>query len=135
MNLKSQPKLSKKLYSTKWSELVSHMVLNTFNEGHFNKPSILPFTEDMQRLHQRLEKTARLASENPEKTISTDLRGTLQSYFGENNSHQPKTWWRRSKNATKRIPQERYCSPAQGCCAGPQKSSHKNLAKISAMWN
>ncbi|KAL0973531.1 hypothetical protein UPYG_G00205510 [Umbra pygmaea] len=57
-------KTFKTLYSTKWSELVSHTALTTLNEGHFNKPSTLPFTEDVQRLHLHLEKTASLASEN-----------------------------------------------------------------------
>ncbi|XP_024119917.1 uncharacterized protein LOC112141094 isoform X9 [Oryzias melastigma] len=46
----------KTLYSTKWSEFISHTALSTLNERHFNKPSTLPFTEDVQCLHRHLEK-------------------------------------------------------------------------------
>ncbi|KAM9707776.1 uncharacterized protein ACNS7B_000282 isoform 5-T5 [Menidia menidia] len=53
----------KKLYSSKWSELVSHTALTTLSDKRFNKPSTLPFTEDVQRLHQHLEKIASSASE------------------------------------------------------------------------
>lgn len=47
----------KTLYATKWSELISHTALTTLSERRFNKPSTLPFTEDVQRLHKHLEKT------------------------------------------------------------------------------
>ncbi|KAI3355954.1 hypothetical protein L3Q82_004240 [Scortum barcoo] len=67
----------KTLYTTKWSELVSHTALTTLNEGHFNKPSTLPFTEDVQRLHQHLEKTADLASEVLEKTPTQQVYAEL----------------------------------------------------------
>lgn len=66
-----------KLYTTKWSELVSHTALTTLNEGHFNKPSTLPFTEDVQRLHQHLEKVAGSAFEKLEKTPSPQVYGEL----------------------------------------------------------
>ncbi|XP_053531083.1 uncharacterized protein LOC108261504 [Ictalurus punctatus] len=65
------------LYNAKWSELVSHTALTTLNEGHFNKPSTLPFTEDVQRLHQRLEKIAGFASENLKKIPSAQVYGEL----------------------------------------------------------
>jgi len=45
----------KKLCNSKWSEVVSHGALTTLHEGHFNKPSTLPFTEDVQRLHNILK--------------------------------------------------------------------------------
>ncbi len=48
----------KKLYSSKWSEMISHTALVTLNEAKFNKPSTLPFTQDAQSLHRFLEKTA-----------------------------------------------------------------------------
>lgn len=67
----------KKLYNSKWSELVSHGALTTLHEGHFNKPSTLPFTEDVQRLHQHLETVADLASDNLKKTASTKVYGEL----------------------------------------------------------
>ncbi|XP_028281560.1 uncharacterized protein LOC114448636 [Parambassis ranga] len=51
----------KKLYTSKWSELVSHGALNTPSDAKYNKPSTLPFTEDVQILHQYLEKSAESA--------------------------------------------------------------------------
>ncbi|XP_073667579.1 uncharacterized protein [Paramisgurnus dabryanus] len=67
----------KKLVNSKWSELVSHGALTTLHEGHFNKPSTLPFTEDVQRLHQHLETVADLATDNLKKTASTKVYGEL----------------------------------------------------------
>ncbi|KAK0151334.1 Histone-lysine N-methyltransferase set-1 [Merluccius polli] len=48
----------KKLYTSKWSELVSHGALNTLSDAKYNKPSTLPFTEDVQILHRYLDKSA-----------------------------------------------------------------------------
>lgn len=48
----------KKLYTSKWSELVSHIALNTLRDAKYNKPSTLPLTEDVQILHQYLLKSA-----------------------------------------------------------------------------
>ena len=52
----------KKLQSTKWSEYVSHNALNTLTDAKYNKPLTLPFTEDVQKLHQFLEKNAQCAT-------------------------------------------------------------------------
>ncbi|XP_057211659.1 uncharacterized protein LOC130567503 isoform X1 [Triplophysa rosa] len=60
----------KKLYSSKWSELISHSALVTLNEAKFNKPSTLPFTKDVQCLHQFLEKSAHAAFEKLKETAS-----------------------------------------------------------------
>ncbi|XDV36910.1 hypothetical protein PO909_006624 [Leuciscus waleckii] len=51
----------KKLYTSRWSELVSHSALKTLSDAKYNKPSTLPFTEDVQILHQYLEKSAESA--------------------------------------------------------------------------
>ena len=48
----------KKLYTSKWSELVSNGALNTLSDAKYNKPSTLPFTEDIQILQQYLVKSA-----------------------------------------------------------------------------
>lgn len=61
----------KTLYSTKWSELISHTALTTLNERKFNKPSTLPFTEDVQRLHRHLEKTTEQALKDLEHHSSS----------------------------------------------------------------
>ncbi|KAL7846096.1 hypothetical protein AOLI_G00242880 [Acnodon oligacanthus] len=60
----------KKLYTTKWSEMISHTALSPLNEAKFNKPSTLPFTHDVQLLHKHLETTANAASENLKKAPS-----------------------------------------------------------------
>lgn len=61
--LKKSCQAFKTLYLSKWSELVSHTALTTLSDKRFNKPSTLPFTEDVQHLHQHLEKVANLASD------------------------------------------------------------------------
>lgn len=50
-------KTFKKFYNSKWSELVSHGALTTLHEGHFNKPSTLPFTEVVQRRRLNQQKS------------------------------------------------------------------------------
>lgn len=60
----------KKLYSSKWSEMISHTALVTLNEAKFNKPSTLPFTQDVQSLHRLLEKTAHTAFQKLQETAS-----------------------------------------------------------------
>ncbi|XP_048830876.1 uncharacterized protein LOC125725220 isoform X8 [Brienomyrus brachyistius] len=67
----------RKLYTTKWSELISHRALSTMNEAKFNKPSTLPFTHDVQLLHKHLETTANAASENLKKTSSSQSYAEL----------------------------------------------------------
>lgn len=67
----------KKLYDAKWSELVSHRALTTLHEAHFNKPSTLPFTEDVQKLHGHLEKVTDLVSENLKSSSSPQAYGDL----------------------------------------------------------
>lgn len=54
----------KKLYFTKWSELISHHAPSTLSEAKVNKPSTLPFTQDVQLLHKHLLKTSDVALEH-----------------------------------------------------------------------
>ncbi|XP_059184722.1 uncharacterized protein LOC131967990 [Centropristis striata] len=61
----------KKLYSSKWSEMVSHSALNTLSDAKYNKPSTLPFTEDVRILHQYLEKSAESAFCNLKEKATT----------------------------------------------------------------
>ncbi|XP_053707447.1 uncharacterized protein LOC128750869 [Synchiropus splendidus] len=46
----------KKLYTSKWSEVISHGALTTLSDAKYNKPSTLPFTEDVKLLHGYLER-------------------------------------------------------------------------------
>lgn len=46
----------KRLCSCEWAEHVSHAALATLSKSKFNKPSTIPFTHDVQLLHQHLEK-------------------------------------------------------------------------------
>ncbi|XP_039865678.1 uncharacterized protein LOC120720108 isoform X3 [Simochromis diagramma] len=64
----------KKLYVSKWSEMVSHRALNTLSEAKFNKPSTLPFTEDVRILHHYLQKSAESAF------CSLENEATAQNY-------------------------------------------------------
>ncbi|KAI9521364.1 hypothetical protein NQZ68_007679 [Dissostichus eleginoides] len=54
-------KMFQKLYTSKWSEFVPHSALNTLSGAKYNKPSTLPFTEDVQILHRHLDKSAESA--------------------------------------------------------------------------
>ncbi|XP_062419595.1 uncharacterized protein LOC134132279 isoform X3 [Pungitius pungitius] len=56
-----------KLCSKEWSELVSHNALSTLSKAKFNKPSTIPFTQDVQLLHQHLEKKSADAVEDLKK--------------------------------------------------------------------
>lgn len=58
----------KSLYSTKWCELVSHSALNSLK--NFDKPTTLPFTQDVQLLHAHLEKAAKVAFDQLKKEAS-----------------------------------------------------------------
>ncbi|KAL3999238.1 PRA1 family protein 2 [Sarotherodon galilaeus] len=64
----------KKLYVSKWFEMVSHRALNTLSEAKFNKPSTLPFTEDVCILHHYLQKSAESAF------CSLENEATAQNY-------------------------------------------------------
>ncbi|XP_059367604.1 uncharacterized protein LOC132106026 isoform X2 [Carassius carassius] len=46
----------KRLCSSEWTGHVSHASLSTLNKSKFSKPSTIPFTQDVQLLHQYLEK-------------------------------------------------------------------------------
>uniref|UniRef100_A0AAV2M4K5 Uncharacterized protein n=1 Tax=Knipowitschia caucasica TaxID=637954 RepID=A0AAV2M4K5_KNICA len=77
-----------KLYTSKWCELVSHSALNTLSTLKYNKPSTLPFTEDVRTLHQYLQKSAdaavgSLTEEATSKTYAelSKLEQQLCSYF------------------------------------------------------
>ncbi|XP_029949996.1 uncharacterized protein LOC115390320 isoform X2 [Salarias fasciatus] len=61
----------KKLHTSKWSELVSHKALSTLSDAKYNKPSTLPFTQDVQILHKHLEKTAERAVSDLKEEATT----------------------------------------------------------------
>ncbi len=52
------------LCTKEWTELVSHTALATLNKAKFNKPSTIPFTQDVQRFHQYLEQKSADAVKN-----------------------------------------------------------------------
>ncbi|XP_028985935.1 uncharacterized protein LOC114843500 [Betta splendens] len=60
-NLIKSTETFKRLYRSKWSELLSHSTPNTLSDAKYNKPSTLPFTKDVQKLHQYLEKQSESA--------------------------------------------------------------------------
>lgn len=61
----------KRLYSSKWAELVSHCALNTLSDAKYNKPSTLPFTEDVQILHRYFDKSLETAFYNLKEEATT----------------------------------------------------------------
>lgn len=44
----------KQMYTTKWNECVSASALKTLNEAKWNSPELLPFTEDVKKMHMHL---------------------------------------------------------------------------------
>ncbi|XP_042578512.1 uncharacterized protein LOC109065761 isoform X4 [Cyprinus carpio] len=54
----------KRLCSSEWTGHVSNAALATLNKSKFSKPSTIPFTQDVQLLHQYLEKKSVDVSES-----------------------------------------------------------------------
>ncbi|KAA8579044.1 hypothetical protein FQN60_010568 [Etheostoma spectabile] len=67
----------KQLYASTWSELVPHRALNTPQDAKYNKPSTLPFTKDVQILHQYLKKAAESAFCSLKEEATTQNYGRL----------------------------------------------------------
>lgn len=57
-------KMFQHMYSTKWNELVSASALKTLNEAKWNSPELLPFTEDVKKMHMYLSNKTELYKEN-----------------------------------------------------------------------
>lgn len=49
-------KVFRELCNTKWSECISSQALRTLNEAKWNAPQLLPFTEDVKKMHQYIDK-------------------------------------------------------------------------------
>ncbi|XP_077424987.1 uncharacterized protein LOC144053930 [Vanacampus margaritifer] len=81
----------RKLYTSKWCELISNKALSTLSSAKYNKPTTLPFTEDIQVLHQYLQKTADSAVSNlmeeatPKNYAEIEIEGNLSFSENENN--------------------------------------------------
>ncbi|XP_039544399.1 uncharacterized protein LOC120490938 isoform X1 [Pimephales promelas] len=56
-------KMFMQMYETKWNEHVSSSALKTLNEAKWNSPELLPFTEDVKKLHIHLSNETRLYQE------------------------------------------------------------------------
>ncbi|XP_058230695.1 uncharacterized protein LOC131343211 [Hemibagrus wyckioides] len=80
----------KKLYSSKWSDFISHNALSTLNEAKFNKPLTLPFTHDVQLLHKHLETIADVSSEKLKQAPSPQLcQDCLRLYASQCGAQNP----------------------------------------------
>ncbi|KAJ0058304.1 hypothetical protein NL108_013080 [Boleophthalmus pectinirostris] len=44
----------KQMYTTKWNECVSASAMKTLNEAKWNAPELLPFTDDVKKMHMHL---------------------------------------------------------------------------------
>ncbi|XP_071329276.1 uncharacterized protein [Trachinotus anak] len=49
-------KTTRSLYEKKWDVCVSSRALQTLKEGKWNTPQLLPFTEDVKKMHMHLDK-------------------------------------------------------------------------------
>ncbi|XP_067268768.1 uncharacterized protein [Pseudorasbora parva] len=56
-------KIFKQMYATKWNECVSASALKTLNEAKWNSPELLPFTEDVKKMHMHLSNQTKLYQE------------------------------------------------------------------------
>ena len=66
-----------RLCTKEWTELVSHTALATLSKSKFNKTLTIPFTKDVQLLHQYLEKKSVDAVENLKKHESPQMYAEL----------------------------------------------------------
>lgn len=72
----------KQVYDTKWNECVSACALKNLRESTWNKPELLPFTEDVKKMHlhlnaKRKEFQSNLMLEQTPKNWSNLARATL----------------------------------------------------------
>ncbi len=56
-------KMFQQMYNTKWNEFVSASALKTLNEAKWNSPELLPFTEDVKKMHIHLSNQTKLYQE------------------------------------------------------------------------
>ncbi len=56
-------KMFQQIYNTKWNEFVSASALKTLNEAKWNSPELLPFTEDVKKMHIHLSNQTKLYQE------------------------------------------------------------------------
>ncbi|XP_051722771.1 uncharacterized protein LOC127497959 isoform X2 [Ctenopharyngodon idella] len=56
-------KMFQQMYTTKWNEFVSSSALKTLNEAKWNSPELLPFTEDVKKMHMHLSNQTELYQE------------------------------------------------------------------------
>ena len=66
-----------RLCTKEWATLVSHTPLDTLSKSKFNKPSTIPFTQDVQLLNHYLEKKSADAVENLKKHESPQMYAEL----------------------------------------------------------
>lgn len=72
----------RRIYESKWNEVISAAALTTLSEAKWNKPQVLPFTEDVKTLHAFLTSTMKelvsvLQDEPNEKSYATLCKVTL----------------------------------------------------------
>ncbi|XP_062381350.1 uncharacterized protein LOC134069402 [Sardina pilchardus] len=72
----------KDMYTTKWNECVSASALKTLREAKWNSPELLPFTEDVKKMHMHLNKKTKqyqekIKAEKNQKNWSQLAQATL----------------------------------------------------------
>lgn len=77
MMLQSQPSSFATLYEKKWSESISAAELGTLQQAKWNKPQILPFTQDLSLLHKFLATTSAMYMKDLEEKPNSTTFGNL----------------------------------------------------------
>ncbi|XP_051263460.1 uncharacterized protein LOC127367551 isoform X26 [Dicentrarchus labrax] len=90
----------RRVYETRWNELISAASLRTLQESKWNAPLLLPFTKDVQTLHSYLDMQQRhsyskLSTETSPPGMDTAGKG----YFDRSHLVQPTASRRGVKNA------------------------------------
>ena len=60
------------VHKEKWNELISATALRNIREAKWNKPSLMPFTEDVQKMHAHLNQVQEECFNSLTKSPSTD---------------------------------------------------------------
>ncbi|XP_063061964.1 uncharacterized protein LOC134454738 isoform X2 [Engraulis encrasicolus] len=72
----------KQIYDTKWNECISSSALRTLTDAKYNAPQLLPFTDDVRKLHLYLddkqkENVRKLSAVVSQKNWASLAKGTL----------------------------------------------------------
>ncbi|KAI4903902.1 hypothetical protein NFI96_028811 [Prochilodus magdalenae] len=97
-----------KIYSSRWHEYISATARRTLEEAKWNSPQLLPFTEDVKRLHLYLDKQEQYYR----KLLSTDPSSQHWSQLAKVTLTQIMLFNRRREGEVSHMPLSAYTSRA-----------------------